>query len=236
MEVSSGVTPHAVFGALTLHAARDPSPDDCYPESSPPPPSPVHRKPTCAICLGAMVDPATGGGCCHHFCLSCYESWVERNGSCPTCRAPVFALCATPSLRRSPAAAPCPTRATRRRRRAEAKPLLEGQTLISVPSGGAMGLTVSNTAEGRGVRVHALVKGNCADRAGLRKGDIVLQVCGIKVHDHAIAIQLIERRMVIGGAIELLVERKEDVSKRGGGMRLWRRPVAPGPILGLATE
>ena len=74
------------------------------------------------------------------------------------------------------------------------------------------------------------------DRAGLRKGDIVLQVCGIKVHDHAIAIQLIERRMVIGGAIELLVERKEDVSKRGGGMRLWRRPVAPGPILGLATE
>ena len=99
-----------------------------------------------------------------------------------------------------------------------------------------MGLTVSNTAEGRGVRVHALVKGNCADRAGLRKGDIVLQVCGIKVHDHAIAIQLIERRMVIGGAIELLVERKEDVSKRGGGMRLWRRPVAPGPILGLATE
>ena len=45
-------------------------------------------------------------------------------------------------------------------------------------------------------------------RAGLRKGDIVLQVCGIKVHDHAIAIQLIERRMVIGGAIELLVERK----------------------------
>ena len=87
-----------------------------------------------------------------------------------------------------------------------------------------------------GVRVHALVKGNCADRAGLRKGDIVLQVCGIKVHDHAIAIQLIERRMVIGGAIELLVERKEDVSKRGGGMRLWRRPVAPGPILGLATE
>ena len=74
------------------------------------------------------------------------------------------------------------------------------------------------------------------DRAGLRKGDIVLQVCGIKVHDHAIAIQLIERRMVIGGAIELLVERKEDVSKRGSGMRLWRRPVAPGPILGLATE
>ena len=67
-------------------------------------------------------------------------------------------------------------------------------------------------------------------------GDIVLQVCGIKVHDHAIAIQLIERRMVIGGAIELLVERKEDVSKRGSGMRLWRRPVAPGPILGLATE
>ena len=43
-------------------------------------------------------------------------------------------------------------------------------------------------------------------------------------------------RMVIGGAIELLVERKEDVSKRGSGMRLWRRPVAPGPILGLATE
>ena len=36
--------------------------------------------------------------------------------------------------------------------------------------------------------------------------------------------------------IELLVERKEDVSKRGSGMRLWRRPVAPGPILGLATE
>ena len=236
MEVSSGVTPHAVFGALTLHAARDPSPDDCYPESSPPTPSPVHRKPTCAICLGAMVDPATGGGCCHHFCLSCYESWVERNGSCPTCRAPVFALLRDTEFAALIGGGAVPDAGNAAAAAAEAKPLLEGQTLISVPSGGAMGLTVSNTAEGRGVRVHALVKGNCADRAGLRKGDIVLQVCGIKVHDHAIAIQLIERRMVIGGAIELFVERKEDVSKRGGGMRLWRRPVAPGPILGLATE
>ena len=88
----------------------------------------------------------------------------------------------------------------------------------------------------QGTRSSASGAGAGADRAGLRKGDIVLQVCGIKVHDHAIAIQLIERRMVIGGAIELLVERKEDVSKRGSGMRLWRRPVAPGPILGLATE
>ena len=40
----------------------------------------------------------------------------------------------------------------------------------------------SATRPRRGVRVHALVKRNRADRAGLRKGDIVLQVCGIKVH------------------------------------------------------
>ena len=128
-----------------------------------------------------------GGGCCHHFCLSCYESWVERNGSCPTCRAPVFALLRDTEFAALIGGGAVPD-AGNAAAAAEAKPLLEGQTLISVPSGGAMGLTVSNTAEGRGVRVHALVKGNCADRAGLRKGDIVLQVCGIKVHDHAIAI------------------------------------------------
>ena len=132
MEVSSGVTPHAVFGALTLHAARDPSPDDCYPESSPPPPSPVHRKPTCAICLGAMVDPATGGGCCHHFCLSCYESWVERNGSCPTCRAPVFALLRDTEFAALIGGGAVPDAGNAAAAAAEAKPLLEGQTLISV--------------------------------------------------------------------------------------------------------
>ena len=29
----------------------------------------------CAICMGPMVDPAVGGGCAHHFCHECYESW-----------------------------------------------------------------------------------------------------------------------------------------------------------------
>ena len=129
-----------------------------------------------------MVDPATGGGCCHHFCNVVLRVVgraqrivpdVPRARLRPFARHRVCVLSAAAPRDAGNAAAAA----------AEVEDeLLEGQTLISVPSGGAMGLTVSNTAEGRGVRVHALVKGNCADRAGLRKGDIVLQVCGIKVH------------------------------------------------------
>ena len=151
-------------------------------------------------------------------------------------RAPVFALLRDTEFAALIGGGAVPDAGNAAAAAAEAKPLLEGQTLISVPSGGAMGLTVSNTAEGRGVRVHALVKGNCADRAGLRKGDIVLQVCGIKVHDHAIAIQLIERRMVIGGAIELLVERKEDVGEARLGHATLAAPRRTQAHLGLATE
>ena len=43
---------------------------------------------------GASPPPVRSPARCsaHHFCFECYQSWVARKASCPTCRAPVWTI------------------------------------------------------------------------------------------------------------------------------------------------
>jgi hypothetical protein len=43
----------------------------------------------CAVCIGAIVDPAGKTLCGHEFCYGCLRVWLERNSTCPNCRARV---------------------------------------------------------------------------------------------------------------------------------------------------
>jgi len=45
----------------------------------------------CALCLGLMVDPASGCKEGHSFCRACYGKALYEQRKCPTCRHPVAA-------------------------------------------------------------------------------------------------------------------------------------------------
>ena len=45
----------------------------------------------CALCLGLMVDPASGCKEGHSFCRACYGKALHEQKRCPTCRHPVAA-------------------------------------------------------------------------------------------------------------------------------------------------
>ena len=65
----------------------------------------IEREPTCIVCREQMKVPDASAGdqanfalrrdlpktlpCGHTFHLGCLRSWLERQQSCPTCRAPV---------------------------------------------------------------------------------------------------------------------------------------------------
>jgi hypothetical protein len=139
----------------------------------------------------------------------CYQSWYRQKTSCPTCRAPVWnikldvefaELCGseittkaeTPSnvdnlaLPRDEVAAVASHAATDRR---------------SIHIAWPAGLTLANHHRESGevvVKVIKVMSGNGGYLAGIRVGDIIHAVNGAEVHDHATAVDFIERRCRAG--------------------------------------
>ena len=46
----------------------------------------------CSICRDVLHDAASALPCLHTFCGGCCSEWLQRNATCPQCRAPVTKL------------------------------------------------------------------------------------------------------------------------------------------------
>ena len=149
----------------------------------------------CAICSGPMTDPAVGGGCAHHFCAPCYESWIAVRASCPTCRAPVWSITRDPEFAKligvecshAPTPPPPPPSSAN-------PPISNGTRLVRLP--GPAGLTITNSSAG--CLVTKVVRGNGGDAAGIKVGDLITAVNGTAVRDHQVCVEFIERRCRAG--------------------------------------
>lgn len=198
------------------------------------------------MCVCTHSRRPTMAGCAHHFCESCYVSWCERgHAACPTCRAPVVAIARDVEYAEVVGAVVTPS--SRPKQSADV-----GETrtaLVSKP----VGLTLANSAGGVGCLVVGTMPRNGADRASIKKGDLVsarargaaaprrppaqapttscsarlavqvLAVGGVRVSNHRTAIELIERSL--GDVIDLEVKKGE--SHNGGLGPRSRRSASP---------
>ena len=196
---------------LLAKRVRARSPPAAAPATEPPTPmTPAVDPPTaetkdveCAICCGPMEEPSVGGGCAHHFCYECLESWTKTKPSCPTCRAPVWSIsrdaefasligvsCSAGSARASDALS---GEGEETVEAGEAKPKGYEQVRRGVRIHAPAGVTIASNANGDCV-VTRVVRGNGFDLAGVRVGDVVVAVNGTVVRDHSQCIEFIERR------------------------------------------
>lgn len=151
---------------------------------------------------------------CHHFCLECYEEWAQRKATCPTCRAPVWAIKLDLEFASICGAAITVSAMAKvdDERACESVAGADQCVKIAWPAG----LTLANAQKtDQGVLVVKAVRGNGAHKAGVRAGDHILTVNGTAVRDHTTAVDFIEQRCRIG---DCLVDiRKSEVRK------LWSR-------------
>lgn len=159
----------------------------------------------CAICQMPMEDPAVGGGCAHHFCLPCYEEWCQRKASCPTCRAPVWKIvvdtefAAQSGIDLSSAHKANVLAAGKKPAGDNPEDVIRTNSKErTVDLAGPAGITLANRSSGDGCYVVRVIKYNGAYRAGIRAGDVILQVNGAEVHDHNMAVAFIEARCRVG--------------------------------------
>jgi len=173
----------------------------------------------CTICSMPIVDPAIGGGCCHHFCLECYEEWSGRKATCPTCRAPVWNIKVDLEYA-SLCGAHVTPKAMARVDEAQTTSLAVAGLRVTVQIAWPAGLTLTNSPKGDAVLVVRVVRGNGAYQSGIRVGDLILTVNGTAVREHSTAVDFIEQRCRIG---DCLVEVRKSDSLRQPTRRLLRR-------------
>ena len=174
----------------------------------------------CAICSEKLTDPVItfDGACTHHFCSACLAKWTKRvRATCPICCAHHSHVLRDKEFEasigvRSYAMASAATAPACRQSDANALALD-----VLWPPGIAV---ASDPATGR-VTVIGVVPGNGASQAGIRTGAVVLGVNGVAVHDHQIALQLIEQHAALG-ALQLIVEPTEETTRRGDSLRASR--------------
>jgi len=124
-----------------------------------------------------------------------------RSYSCPTCRAPVWQVLRDPEYA-SVIGAEITSSMAASSADIVSAPGGRGLRTVQVPgpAGITIGTTISSDSSGahRRCAVTKVVRGDGAYRAGIRAGDVILSVNGTQVHDHAIAVECIERRCRIG--------------------------------------
>jgi len=181
----------------------------------------------CAICCSKMQDPALGGGCAHHFCQPCLLQWTETKPTCPTCRAPVWAVVLDREYARAIGAesnTDTKTPPAQTTKKAEVTPStrqnVESETNVrTVRVSGPAGLVL--TQRGTQCIVSKCILDNGAHKAGLRPGEVVIKVNGASVREHSTAIAFIEKRCAVGDC-EITVQAPRRSPLAGGAAALSR--------------
>jgi hypothetical protein len=156
----------------------------------------------------------------HHFCYPCYTSWCDRKPSCPTCRAPVWAITRDVEFAKligaecSGSHAAFPGKAgladgeqDTEQPESPIDPSAPRRVALPAPAG----LTISNAPGGNGCIVTRVVRGNGGHLAGIRVGDVIIAVNATAVRDHAQAIEFIERRCRVGDCEVVLKGKRPSV-------------------------
>lgn len=106
--------------------------------------------------------------CGHSLCIECAKRWFVKSPSCPMCRSPVVHL----------------------------NGLLQETTthnlvVIVFPSRNMhVGITLSS-CNGK-LHVDRVKKKDLGFKCGLRRGNLITHINGIAIHDHSVAVQMIE--------------------------------------------
>ena len=167
----------------------------------------------------------------HHFCFDCYNEWVGRKPSCPTCRAPVWAITKDREFAKLIGAEitggnnnGADTDGTSGKAEGDDEPALQqgGPRRVALPA--PAGLTIANAPGGHGVIVTKVVKGNGGHVAGVRVGDVIIAVNSTAVRDHQTAVEFIERRCRVGDCELVLKGRRPSTA-----VRLFERAFVPRP-------
>lgn len=126
---------------------------------------------------------------------ACYESWAQRKASCPTCRAPVWAITRDAEFAKL-IGAQCTLSSDKTDCGFGPKEkATDGTTrIIKVPA--PAGLTIANS--GAGCVITKVIRGNGGYLGGLRTGDIIVAVNGTEVRDHKHCVEFIEKRCRVG--------------------------------------
>lgn len=129
----------------------------------------------------------------HHFCFECYESWVARKPSCPTCRAPVWTIHRDAEFAKL-IGFECSTLPGGGKASATAQEAADGLRRVKVCA--PAGLTIGNSSSG--CLVMRVVRGNGGHAAGVHAGDVIVKVNGTAVRDHKQCVEFIEARCRVG--------------------------------------
>ena len=163
----------------------------------------------------------------HHFCFECYESWASCKPSCPTCRAPVWAITRDVEFA-TLIGARCSTVNTVKERGEADDEESAGGAARRVAVRAPAGLTIAN--KGHGCVVTRVVRHNGAYAAGIRAGDTILAVNGTTVRDHQQCIEFIEKRCRVG---DCELEVKPTLT---AGKLVCKSVGAPGALLSRLTR
>jgi len=141
--------------------------------------------------MRGVNSSCTGGSCTHHFCAPCYLRWCASSSfDCPKCRAPVTTLCLDAEFDTLCDAGRATAGAAAR---ARAQELLPFTISMQIEPGKHAGITLSNVAEGPGVRVDAVRRRDAAYKAGMREGDVLIWLNGAPCRTHKEVVELIEK-------------------------------------------
>lgn len=123
----------------------------------------------CVVCWQPTTEQVVP--CAHVMCAACAAQWLERTPTCPVCRSTVVDVAGRP-----------PTGAR--------------ELTIRVHVGVHLGITLSDHAYG--VLVQDLLPCDAARRAGVRRGDVITHMNGIRVRGHGNAILIAQRASDLG--------------------------------------
>ena len=175
----------------------------------------------------------------HHYCFECYNEWVTRKPSCPTCRAPVWAITRDVEFAKLIGAevtsdsGPAAERTSSDKDGGEDEPTAQqgGPRRIALPA--PAGLTIANAPGGHGVIVTKVVKGNGGHAAGVKVGDVIIAVNSTAVRDHQTAVEFIEQRCRVGDCELVLKGRRPSTAARLVQAGRWLprpSPLRPSPL------
>lgn len=136
----------------------------------PPDPSPRvgHGMTECVVCYHSSENRILP--CNHIVCARCAERWFAKSCTCPFCR-------------ECPASLTHPT---------SVNPFVHCGRCVVIDTFDDLGLTIVDHAS-KGVRVARVLHGESAHRNGLRTGDVITHVNGIKAHSHAQTMAVLEQ-------------------------------------------
>ena len=155
-----------------------------------PPPQMKEDEEECCVCM--QPTDTVIPNCRHVLCRSCAVQWFAKRIECPLCRVPPCSLPMLPDTR------PCTPK--------EWSPFTFLAT-IALDEGKHAGLTLSTCEDG--VRIEVCRKKDEGAKAGLKPGDVIFEMNGIRINKHDAALGIVRTATSMGFPIVCVAGRRQ---------------------------